>query len=89
MATVRCQRVTIRAGAAERAGHVMTAEGALVSDILALVDVFANLVRSGCESVVAIALKSTFDVTAGTIATNVGNGTLVVICKPTNAKILL
>lgn len=79
VATVWCKSVTVRTSAAERAGHIVTAEGTLVTNFLALVNVLANLVRSWCKAVVAVAFEAAFNVTASAVAANIGNSALVVI----------
>jgi len=77
--SISSQCVTVGADAAEGSGYVVAAEGALVAHFLTLVDVFADLHRSRSETVSTLALESTFDVGACSVAADVVNGTLVVV----------
>lgn len=71
MASVGCQGVTVRTDTAERAWCVVATEGALVAQFQALVHVFADLIGTRRESVIAGALETAFDVAARAVAADV------------------
>lgn len=79
MASIRSQGVTVWTDASEGARCVVAAESALVAEFQALVHVLADLVHSRSEPVVAGALETTVDVSAGSIAAYVLLGQAFVI----------
>lgn len=84
MAAVGRQSVTIRADAAERARRVVTPEGALIAHLQALVHVLADLIDTGCVTVVARALETAVDVAAGAVAADALHAQALVVIHATS-----
>lgn len=64
----------------------MTAESALVTHLLALVDVFANLHRARSESFIAVALETALDVTTSTVSANICHSAFIIVWNTTEVS---
>lgn len=85
--TICCQSVTVRTNTAERSWDVVASESTLVAHFLAFVNIFADLHGSWSESFSTITFESSFDVSTGAVAANVGHGAFIVICNELNIKV--
>jgi len=79
MSAICGQSVTVWTDATERSRYVVATEGALVTHFLTLVNVLTYLHGSRSKSIRAVAFESSLHIGAGTVATNVGDGTFVII----------
>lgn len=79
MAAICSQSVTVGTNTTERSRDVVATESTLVAHFLTFVDIFADLHRSRSESFSTVTFESSLDVSASTVAANVGHGAFVVV----------
>ena len=89
MSAICGQSVTVWTDATERSRYVVATEGALVTHFLTLINVLAYLHRSRSKSIRAVAFESSLHIGAGTVATNVGDATFVIICHTIKHKLII
>jgi len=85
MAAVRCQGISVRTDAPEGTRRIMASEGALIAQFQALVHIFADLVDTWRESIIAGTLKTTVNVAAGAIAADILHAQALVVVYATSS----
>lgn len=88
MTAVGCQSVSVRADASEGTRRVVTSEGALITQLQALVHIFAYLMSPGRVSIVAGALKTAVEVAASAVTADILHGQTFVIIHTSPAGLV-
>lgn len=88
MTAVGCQSISIWANASEGAWCIVTSEGALITQLQALVHIFAHLMSPGRVSVITRALETAVDITASAIAADILHGQALVVVYTSSSSFI-